>query len=60
MPVLTGMYPENPGADLKDKVLMVATTNSAAGMRKAAPTMAKLAGVRMEGMVGKPLPFFND
>ncbi len=41
--VLTGMYEENPGADLKDKVLMVATTNSAAGMRKAAPTMAALA-----------------
>ena len=43
IPVLTGMYEENPGADLKNKVLMVATTNSAAGMRKAAPTMAKLA-----------------
>lgn len=43
IPVLTGMYEENPGADLKDKVLMVATTNSAAGMRKAAPTMAALA-----------------
>ncbi len=41
--VLTGMYEENPGADLKNKVLMVATTNSAAGMRKAAPTMAALA-----------------
>ena len=24
------------------------------------PTLAKLAGVRMEGMAGKPLPFFND
>ena len=24
------------------------------------PTMAKLAGVRMEGMAGQPLPFFND
>ncbi len=41
--VLTGMYEENPGADLKNKVMMVATTNSAAGMRKAAPTMAALA-----------------
>ena len=41
--VLTGMYEENPGADLKEKVLIVATTNSAAGMRKAAPTMAALA-----------------
>jgi len=43
IPVLTGMYEENPGADLKEKVLMVATANSAAGMRKAAPVMAKLA-----------------
>ncbi len=47
--VLTGMYEENPGADLKDKVLMVATTNSAAGMRKAAPTMAALAMKLMKG-----------
>jgi len=43
IPVLTGMYEENPGADLKEKVLIVATANSAAGMRKAAPVMAKLA-----------------
>ena len=49
IPVLTGMYEENPGADLKDKVLMVATTNSAAGMRKAAPTMAALALKLMRG-----------
>ena len=49
IPVLTGMYEENPGADLKNKVLMVATTNSAAGMRKAAPTMAKLALKIMKG-----------
>lgn len=41
--VLTGMYEENPGADLKEKVLIVSTANSAAGMRKAAPVMAKLA-----------------
>lgn len=47
--VLTGMYEENPGADLKNSVLMVATTNSAAGMRKAAPTMAKLAMKLMKG-----------
>ncbi len=52
IPVLTGMYEENPGADLKNQVLMVATTNSAAGMRKAAPTMAKLA---MKIMKGEPL-----
>ncbi len=49
IPVLTGMYEENPGADLKNQVLMVATTNSAAGMRKAAPTMAKLAMKIMKG-----------
>ena len=49
IPVLTGMYEENPGADLKNKVLMVATANSAAGMRKAAPTMAALALKIMKG-----------
>lgn len=49
IPVLTGMYEENPGADLKEKVLIVATTNSAAGMRKAAPTMASLALKLMKG-----------
>lgn len=43
IPVLTGMYEENPGADLKDKILIVPTANSAAGMRKGAPVMAKLA-----------------
>ena len=49
IPVLTGMYEENPGADLKDKVLIVETANSAAGMRKAAPAMAKLAMKLMKG-----------
>lgn len=49
IPVLTGMYEENPGADMKDKVLIVATANSAAGMRKAAPVMAKLAMKLMKG-----------
>ena len=49
IPVLTGMYEENPGADLKEKILIVATANSAAGMRKAAPTMAKLALKLMKG-----------
>lgn len=43
IPVLTGMYEENPGADLRTKVLIAATANSAAGMRKAVPAMAKLA-----------------
>ena len=44
IPVLTGMYLENPGADMyKEKLYIVATKNSAAGMRDAAPKMAKLA-----------------
>ena len=47
--VLTGMYVENPGADLKNKVLIYETANSAAGMRKAAPGMAKLALKLMKG-----------
>lgn len=42
IPVLTGMYGENPGADLKNRILIVSTSNSAAGMRRAAPAMAAL------------------
>ncbi len=49
IPVLTGMYEENPGADLKDKILIVPTANNAAGMRKAVPVMAKLAMKLMKG-----------
>ena len=49
IPVLTGMYKENPGADMKDKILIVETANSAAGMRKAAPAMAKLGMKLMKG-----------
>ena len=49
IPVLTGMYQENPGADYKNQVLIVATKDSAAGMRQAAPTMAKLALKIMKG-----------
>lgn len=49
IPVLTGMYEENPGADYKEKVLIVATRDSAAGMRQAAPTMANLALKLMKG-----------
>lgn len=44
MPVLTGMYKENPGADMfKTKVYIVETKNSAAGMRAAVKVMAPLA-----------------
>ncbi len=44
IPVLTGMYKENPGADMyKNDVLMVATKNSAAGMRDAVKVLPPLA-----------------
>ena len=44
LPVVTGMYEENPGADMfKNKVYIVATKNSAAGMRDAVKKMAPLA-----------------
>lgn len=44
LPVLTGMYLENPGVDAcKSKVHVVSTTNSALGMKKALPAMANLA-----------------
>lgn len=44
MPVLTGMYVENPGADMFAKdVLIVSTKNSAAGMKDAIKKMAPLA-----------------
>ncbi|RKD29103.1 beta-aspartate methyltransferase [Thermohalobacter berrensis] len=44
IPVLTGMYIENPGADMfKKSVYIVETKNSAAGMRKAVKSMTKLA-----------------
>jgi len=44
IPSLTGMYKENPGADMfKNKVYMVSTKNSAAGMRDAVKIMAPLA-----------------
>lgn len=44
LPVLTGMYEENPGADMfKTKLYITPTKNNAAGMRKAVQTMAPLA-----------------
>ncbi len=43
IPALTGMYVENPGADMfKKDVYMVSTKNSAAGMRGAVKSMAAL------------------
>ena len=44
IPVLTGMYEENPGADMfKKSVYIVPTKNSAAGMRDAVSKMVPLA-----------------
>lgn len=44
IPTITGMYIENPGADMyKSKTIIVSTKDSAAGMKDAAPVMAKLA-----------------
>lgn len=43
IPVLSGMYIENPGADMfKKDVILVETGNSAATMRKVVPTFVKL------------------
>jgi len=50
IPVLTGMYVENPGADLYRKdVDIVETGNSAADMRKSVPVMAKVALKMLKG-----------
>lgn len=44
IPVLTGMFEENPGADMYHKhIYIVKTGNSAAKMREAIPAMSKLA-----------------
>ena len=44
LPVVTGMYEENPGADMfKTKVYIVPTKNNAAGMGEAVKFMAPLA-----------------
>ena len=44
IPVLTGMFEENPGVDMfKEKIYITPTKNNAAGMRKAVKDMAPLA-----------------
>lgn len=44
IPVVTGMYPENPGADMfKKDIYIIETANAATGMRQAIPAIAKLA-----------------
>jgi len=56
IPVLTGMYIENPGADMfKKNIYIVETGNSAAAMRKAVPAMASLAAKLLKGeAIGTP------
>ncbi|SET79742.1 glycine reductase [Natronincola peptidivorans] len=56
IPVVTGMYIENPGADMfKKSVYIVETGNSAATMRAAVPAMVNLALKLLKGEeVGSP------
>lgn len=56
IPVVSAMYEENPGVDMYRKDLhIVKTTDSAAGMRTAAPALAKLALKLAKGeVVGSP------
>lgn len=73
IPVVTGMYDENPGVDVcKSKAIVVKTGNSAVSMRKALPLMAgiakklindeKLGLPEEEGYIpqGKRLTVFSD
>lgn len=56
IPVLTGMYVENPGVDMyKKNVYIVSTKNSAVGMRDALPHIAQLAIKLAKGeVIGSP------
>ena len=56
IPVISGMYPENPGVEMYRKsAWIIQTPDSAAGMRKAVPAMAKLALKLLKGEeIGKP------
>ncbi len=56
VPVISGMYPENPGAEMYRRfALIVETGDNAAAMRKAVPAMGKLALKVLRGEeVGSP------
>lgn len=56
IPVVTGMYYENPGVEeCKKNVYIVSTSDSAAGMRKALPIMARIAKKLLTGEeIGTP------
>lgn len=50
IPAVTGMFPENPGVEVyKKDVYIIETANSAAGMRKAVPAIAKFALKLLKG-----------
>lgn len=57
IPVVTGMYIENPGADIfKKDVYIISTKDNAAGMREAVPAMAKFALKLIKGEeIGLPV-----
>ena len=56
IPVISGMYPENPGVEMYKKFAwIIETPDNAVGMRKAVPAMAKLALKLLKGEpIGKP------
>jgi len=56
IPVITGMYLENPGLDIcKEIAYVVSTSDSAGGMRKALPLMASLTDKLVKGIeLGAP------
>lgn len=56
IPVLTGMYPENPGVDMFRKdIYIVQTANAASGMKPAISAIAKLAVRLAHGeIIGSP------
>jgi glycine reductase len=56
IPVVTGMYVENPGVDMfKKDIHIIETANAATGMRQAIPAIAKLAlKLAKNETIGKP------
>ena len=57
IPVISGLYPENPGYDMyKNHAYFIETSNSAAGMRDAIPSMVKLikSFIEKDGELGRP------
>ena len=56
IPVVTGMYPENPGVDMYRKgIYIVETSDSARGIKDAVPAMAKLIMKSLRGeLLGSP------